>query len=213
MEENKFPGIVAVACLAGCVAFFFGFRNTFPVLANILMIGAIVCCVMIGVLVFFVICMALKKSPEKEGEHSYQELVLLQKEGRASLIELRKIGMNVKSQEIRKENEKICELANKILSELKNHKKSISSIRSFFCYYLPTLGKILKNYKKLEDGGVVEEAITQNTINCLKDIKFAMEKQYVLDMTIEMEALMMACKRDGLISEEEESEEKITLQF
>ena len=35
-------------------------------------------------------------------------------------------------------------------------------------------------------------------------------EKYVLDMSIEMEALTLACKRDGLILENDESEE-ITL--
>ena len=220
MEENKFSGILSVAGVIGCLAFFFGFRNTFPKLATFLLICAVVFCAIVGIVVVLVIYMALKKSPEKEGDQTHQELVSLQKEGRASLIELRKIGMNIKNQAIRQENEKICELANKIIGELKNHKKSVSGVRGFFHYYLPTLGKILKNYRKLEEGGVVEEDVTCNTLKCLTDIKTAMEKQYqnlfekyVLDMTVEMEALMMACKRDGLILEEEEADDKIKLMF
>ena len=178
MEENKFSGILSVAGVIGCLAFFFCFRNTFPKLAAFLLICAVGFCAIVGIVVVLVIYMALKKSPEKEGDQTYQELVSLQKEGRASLIELRKIGMNIKNQAIRQENEKICELANKIIGELKNHKKSVSGVRGFFHYYLPTLGKILRNYRKLEAGGVVEEDVTCNTLKCLIDIKTAMEKQY-----------------------------------
>lgn len=92
------------------------------------------------------------------------------------LIEIRQTVMKLKNQEIRQKSEKICETANKIISEVKNHQHSISGVRKFFDYYLPTLGKIMKNYEKLESAGVVKEETTKSTIQCLTEIQTAMDK-------------------------------------
>ena len=219
MGENRFSGILGVLGIIGCIVAYLILKNIFPALALALLVGCILCVVLIIVVIAAVIVMAFKKPAEKEGDQTRREITSLQKEGRAKLIELRRIGMQIRHQTIRKENDEICEAANKILGELKDHQESLSEVRRFLNYYLPTLGKILKNYDKLENKGVVEEEITQNTIKCLSDIKSAMEKQYqnlfekyVLDMTIEMEALTLACKRDGLILEaDEDEEETITL--
>ena len=50
------------------------------------------------------------------------------------------------------------------------------------------------------------EQTTVKVMSCLGEIKTAMEKQYsaifendILDLTVEMEALTQACKRDGLL--------------
>lgn len=221
MGDNRFSGILGIIGVIGCLAAYFILKNIFPVLAMTLLVGSILYVVFIIAVIVAVIEMAFKKPTEKEGDQTLGEVTILQKEGRAKLIELRRIGMQIKHQTIRKENNEICDAANKIIGELKNNKESVPEIRSFLNYYLPTLGKILKNYEKLEDSGVVEEEMTKNTIKCLGNIRAAVEKQYqnlfekyVLDMTIEIEALTLACKRDRLILEDDESEdEKITSTF
>lgn len=217
MGDNKYSGILGVLGIIGCIAAFFVLKSSFPVLAMTVLVGGILCVVFVIAVVVAVLVLAFKKPTEKEGDQTHQEMTTVQKEGRAKLIELRRVGMKIKNQTIRKENDEICEAANKIIRELKDHKENLPEIRRFLNYYLPTLGKILKNYEKLETSGVVEDEITENTIKCMADIKAAMEKQYqnlfekyVLDMSIEMEALTLACKRDGLILENDESEE-ITL--
>ena len=65
-------------------------------------------------------------------------------------------------------------------------------------------------YKELESSGVPTMEVTENTIDCLKNIKAAMEKQYnnlfesdILDLTVEMEVLTQICKRDGLLTDED----------
>ncbi|MBR2504054.1 MAG: hypothetical protein IKB62_08020, partial [Oscillospiraceae bacterium] len=59
-----------------------------------------------------------------------------------------------------------------------------------------------------EESGVPAENIAESTVKCLEDIKKATEKQYaalfdddILDMSVEMEALTIACKRDGLLTD------------
>lgn len=219
MGEEKFSGVVGLLGILACIGAFFLFRKIFPTLAIILLIGALLVILLLLVVVVLVIAWAFRKPEEKEGAFASGEIVSLQKEGRVALIELRQVGMRLTNQEIRKKNDEICEAANKIISEIKNHHGSLPDVRRFFNYYLPTLGKILKNYEQLERSGVIKEETTQSTINCLSDIKIAMDKQYQnlfdkyeLDLTVEMEVLNMICKRDGLIADED-NEEKIILKL
>lgn len=215
MGEDKYSGLVGLLGVIVCLAGFFLLKKMFPALAIALLSGAIlVVLFLIGVIVAVVVW-AFRKPEEKDG--TVKEISLLQKEGRAVLIELRQIGMRLKNQEIRRKNDEICEAANKIIDEVKNHHGSLSNVRRFFEYYLPTLGKILRNYEKLESAGVVKEETAQSTLHCLSDIKGAMDKQYQnlfgkyeLDLEVEMEVLNTICKRDGLITDEN-TEEKIKL--
>ena len=78
-------------------------------------------------------------------------------------------------------------------------------------YYIPTLGKVLEKYDRLEDSKTATEEVTENVVKYLTDVKAAMSKLYEnlfesdkLDMSVEMEAMMMAVKRDGLIEDENE---------
>ena len=216
MGENEYSGLIGLIGLIVCLGLFFVLKKIFPALAIALLIGALVVIVLLIVLVAFIIAWAFHKPDEKEGASASKEVGSLQKEGRAHLIELRQIGMKLKNQEIRKKNDEICEVANKIIGEIKNHQGSLREVRRFFDYYLPTHGKILRNYENLERAGVIKAETTQSTLNCLSNIKTAMDKQYQnlfdrceLDLTVEMEVLNTMCKRDGLLNEEDE--EKITL--
>ena len=107
-------------------------------------------------------------------------------------------------------SEEICGIADKILRALKEQPKDIPSARQFLNYYLPTLGSILLKYVQVEESGMPTAELTENIITCLGDIKIAMEKQYanlfeddMLDLSVEMEALTLACKRDGLLDDED----------
>ena len=95
-------------------------------------------------------------------------------------------------------------------------------MRQFLNYYLPTLGEIITKYERVERSGVDMQDMTAKVSEYLDKIAAAMDKQYenlfqsdFLDMTVEMEAMTMACKRDGLLTEEElsspDSEVNLTL--
>lgn len=210
MDDHK-SGIIGLLGILSCIGGFLILRKLFPALATILFSGAVLFAILMVVVIITVIVWAFRKPDEEGGTSAAKQTASLQKEGRKVLIEIRQTIMKLKNQEIRRKSEKICETANKIIGEVKNHQESISSVRKFFDYYLPTLGKIIKNYEKLESAGVVKEETTQSTIQCLAEIQVAMDKQYEnlfdkleLDLTIEMEVLKMICKRDGLIPDEDE---------
>lgn len=132
------------------------------------------------------------------------------KNGRAHLMELRRRMTHVKHIPIRTVSGNICGEAEKILATLRKKPEKISQVRQFLNYYLPTLGSILEKYVRLEENGALTEAMTDSTLEHLIDIKHAMEAQYQalfdddkLDLSVEMEALKIACLRDGLLTEDD----------
>lgn len=142
--------------------------------------------------------------------------------GRNHLLELRGLAGRIGNLNVRKRSEDVCKEIEKILSALQQQPEDISRVRQFFNYYLPTLGNILLKYLRIEEGGAVREDTTVKVMACLREIQTAMEKQHaaiydndLVDLTVEMEALTMACKRDGLLISEDftlkEGDREITL--
>lgn len=130
--------------------------------------------------------------------------------GRDHLKELRRLLQRIGNLNVKKRGEDICAESEKILLALQQQPEDIPMVRQFFNYYLPTLGNILLKYLRLEEAGMATEQTTVKVMTCLGEIKTAMEKQHaaifendLLDLTVEMEALTNACKRDGLLVSED----------
>lgn len=195
--------------LIACVIVFVLARQFFPSLAKAMLVTGIVMVILIILLLVVVLYFAFRK-PEK-GDHTKTTMANeTLSRGRSVLSELRRLSMEVKKREIRVLSTEICGLIHKILTVLKEKPDQISDMRQFFHYYLPTLRGILTKYIRLEQSGVPAEEITESAGACLEDIKNAMIKQYnnlfdddILDLSVEMEALTLACKRDGLLTEED----------
>lgn len=207
MKNNNSFGLVGFGAIIIAVLFFTA-KGLFPVLTGVLkaFIGIVVVAVIL--IVAAVIFFAFRKTEAKEADTEKAKINKQLAAGRTSLMELRNIGMRIKNSEVRGLNEDICKTVDKILSTLKQQPEDIKKLRQFFSYYLPTLTNILKKFVAIEESGVPAENIVQSTINCLGDIKKATEKQYtalfdndMLDMSVEMEALTIACKRDGLLTD------------
>ena len=205
-------GLLIVALIGGSFALFHKFApSIFKVILGIGLaaIGVIVAAIVIGIV------LAVKSSSgdakrdrlKKDSLNSDQMAVLSR--GRERLMELRRLVMRVKNREVHAKATDICNVADKILQTLKQKPEKIQNTRQFFNYYLPTLGEIVNKYNRIESSGVPHDETTQKVSSYLDDIKRAMDKQYenlfaddMLDMTVEMEAMKMAVKRDGLISDE-----------
>ena len=207
MKNNSSLGIIGFGAVIAAVLFFTA-KGLFPVLTGVL--KAFLGIVVVGVIVIVVavIYFAFRKSDAKDAENAKAKDNSQLAKGRSSLMELRNIGLRIKNSEVRALNEDICKTVDKILSTLKKQPEDIKKLRQFFNYYLPTLTNILKKFVAIEESGVPAENIVHSTINCLGDIKKATEKQYaalfdndMLDMSVEMEALTVACKRDGLLTD------------
>ena len=73
---------------------------------------------------------------------------------------------------------------------------------------LPLLSGILRKYTRLEQSGVPTEEVTARTIDCLRDLETASQKQYeslfdndVVDITADMQVLTQLCRQNGLLEE------------
>ncbi len=208
MGDNKLSGIWKVLGFLGCIALFFLLKKSVPQVANtVLVIGGVV---LLGIVILtaVVLYFAFHNSDEKKDGKSQMVSEMLAK-GRSNLVELRRIAMKIKSQKIRTLCDEICGITEKILRTLREHPDRIPAVRQFLNYYLPTLGNVLLKYSRMEQITTVTPDITEKTIDCLSNIKTAMGKQYmnlfeedVLDLTVEMEAMTLACKRDGLLEDE-----------
>ena len=222
MKRFGFLGTVAV--IAGIILLI----KIVPMLYTLIKIGMILSIVVIVATVVLVIYFSTHKSdtePKKDQPKAEEQKApkdeepdpaltdeqnQILKNGRANVMQLRRRMTHVKHVPIRTVCGNICSEAEKILGILRKKPEKISQVRQFLNYYLPTIDTILEKYVRLEENGALTEEMTDNTLEHLIDIKHAMETQYQalfdddkLDLTVQMEALKIACLRDGLLSEED----------
>ena len=219
-NNNSSSGIGGLLGIVACIAAFFVARKFFPSLGKLLLIAGIVLVVLIVAIVIIVIACSKSTAKDKKKTGLSDEASAVLSKGRTQLMDLRRNGMCIKNQQIRTESEVICKSVDKILRTLREQPEDIPEARQFFNYYLPTFGKIISKYLMLERSGIPAQNVTESTISCLPDIKTALEKQHanlfeddMLDLSVEMEALKVNCKRDGLLADEDfnTSEETIPL--
>ena len=207
MNDNR-SGITGILGIAVCAGLFLTARKFFPSLATLMLwlagIAAVVIVVLIGLVIYFSV------TGSKEANDPNRPAAVLSK-ARADLMELRRMQVKVKERDILSLCREITDTGERILSALKQKPDAVSDARQFLNYYLPTLGKILTSYVRLEESGSLTDELKNSTATHLGEIRKAMEKQYnslfdedKLDLTVDMEALTLACKRDGLLDEENE---------
>ena len=211
MRDNSF-GMIGLLGLAGIVALFLLARRFLPSLATVMLwiagIAAVVLIVLIGLVIYFSVTGSKKKSTPDSSA------AVLTK-ARSELMELRRSQLKIRNREIAALCREIIDIGDRILTVLKQKPDAVAGVRQFLNDYLPTLGKILVTYVRMEESGTMAEELKNSTVIHLGEIKKAMEKQYnglfdddKLDLSVDMEALTLACKRDGLLEEEEIGENK-----
>ena len=210
MGDGSASGILAVVGIVGCAALYFVSKSLFPELASFILIVLGVVVALLVILVVGVGYLAFRKPEKKPGEVAAEELNDALSKGRSSIMEVRRLAMRIKDPKVRSLSDEICGSADKIIRTLKDKPENISQIRQSFNYYLPTLASILSKYVRLEESGVPDVGMAEKTVSFLEDINSAMDKQYAslfdddkFDLAVEMEALTVACKRDGLLVGEE----------
>ena len=196
------------------------FKNALPAVLKVALIAGGIAVAVIVALIVIGIILAVKAGSDdakkkkavnvKTGSNLDAEQTEVIRKAREQLLELRRLTMRIKNRGVHSKANEICGVADKIIQTLKQKPDKINSVRQFLNYYLPTLGEIISKYKRIEESGVPLEETTEKVQSYLNDIKRAMDKQYeslfaddILDMSVEMEAMKMAVKRDGLISDEE----------
>ena len=207
-------GALGIVGAVGCIAAFLFLRRYFPALANMLLVGVVILVLLVIALAVVIIVISLKH-PDKKDANSTEAILA---KGRASLMELRRMSARVKHSEISKTAGEICTTVERILRLLKENPAAIPKVRQVLNYYLPTLGSVLTKYVRVEQSGIAVEETTRLTLGCLRDIRSAMDKQYAsliegdeFDLSVEIEALTLACKRDGLLAQNDEHNSDLTL--
>ena len=114
--------------------------------------------------------------------------------------------MQIHVMEVRREANNVCATLDKILQTLKEKPDKIRASRQCLNYYIPTLTEVLGHFRDLEKKEQLSESMKDKTIAFLKDVQTALSKYYgslyeddKLDMEVDMEAMTIAIKRDGLL--------------
>lgn len=209
MDDRHSSGITGFLALIALAALWWIGRHYFPELTAFLMkiIGvlALLFVLFVGLVLFFSLHKP-KATPEmKQAEE--QKAVFSQ--SRSDLMELRRLITKTKDTEVKNLSMEICKIADRILKTWKEQEEDPSTIRRFLNYYLPTFRNVLSKYIGMEAGGVLDPELAGSVMECLRNMKSAMDKQYrnlfeddKLDLTVEMEALTLVGQRDGLLDAE-----------
>ena len=206
--DEKSSGAVVLLAIALCIGVLIAAKMFFPSLFNVLLwiIGIII--VLILALVGAVIYFAFRKPKENEDDSNKAKANLVISEGRNKVMSIRRNCVAIKNTEIKNTGIKVCVQAEKILEALRKKPEFITKNRQFFTYYLPTFGSIIEKYKELEKNEIDTKGMTEKVIEHLFDLEIAFKKQYeslfhgeILDLSVEIEAMTIACKRDGLLSD------------
>jgi len=221
--DEKSTGAVGILAIAVCIGVLIAAKIFFPSLFTILLwiIGIIVALilVLIGIVLYF----AFRKPKPGEEETAKAKASRIISDGRNKVMSIRRNVMSIKNTAVKNSGIKVCSGADKILGVLRQKPELMQKNRQFFTYYLPTFGSIIEKYERIERNEVASEDMVQKVLEHLDDMKIAFEKQYkslfsgdMLDLTVEIETMTIACKRDGLLSEEDfekDKENSIDLEF
>ena len=210
MKQNNRSGFSLGAALIGCGAAWLLCRKFLPSMAGILLrIFGIVAIVLV-LLVIAVVVAAFwkpKKTPEQEREEAERAIL---KQARLDVMAVRTASMRIKDPQIRQSGSEISGTLDRILKTLEQNPNDLPHARRFLRHSLPMLSGILKKYQVLEQSGIPAETVRIQTVDCLRDLEQAAQKQYenlfaddIVDITAEMEVLTAYCRQNGLLEEEQ----------
>ena len=204
--------------IAAAIALLFFVHHAMPGLFKLLLgIGLFIIALLVALIV--VIIVAARKGTKKMAEKSQQaaaktvnksgltpEQASVINKGRSDLVAIRMVNSRIRNPEIKKSMANVGATSEKILVALKEKPETIKSARQFTNYYLPTLRAVLEKYQRIEQSGVDQEGAGERVVKYLADVQKALDKQYTnlfdndkFDLAVDMEAMTIALKRDGLI--------------
>lgn len=210
MNHRHSFGMTGILALIVLVILWWGGRRYFPELMGFLMKAIGILALLLVLFVVLMLFLALHKPKATPEMKKREEQKAVFAKSRSCLMELRRLVMQIKNAEIKNRSREICDKAERILRTWKEQSEDAAAIRQFLNYYLPTFQNIVSKYGRMEAGGVLNPDLTAHVMECLEDIKSAIDKQYQnlfeddkLDLTVEMETLTLILKRDGLLEEEQ----------
>ena len=178
-----------------------------------LVIIVVIVAIVLALLIFYFARKA-STSPKGKAVSEKKELTSEQAENiqqaRSQLTNTRMILSRLKDTEISHTGLKSCEAIEKVLQTLKEKPEKIQTSKQLFNYYLPTLEKVISKYQRIEASGVENAEMPEKLKNYLADVTKAMDNLYEglfdndkLNVAVDMEAMTIAIKRDGLLDDED----------
>ena len=118
----------------------------------------------------------------------------------------RKLIYDVRDQQLRAKSTEAIDKAYALVSAMRAQPEEIRRNNQFFAYYVPTLGAVLSKYLVLEKSGTLkDDTLLEKATEHMQDMSRAfdvmndgMYKDEALDLSVEVEAMKMALKREGL---------------
>lgn len=183
------------------------------VIVKVTLFALLALAALVAVIVIFALTGAKKKDGEKapsaaaaqtEPRRAENEKLLAQ--GRSELAGYRARSARIRNAQVRDACAPVFAAAERLLQALREQPEEIPGGRSFFNYYLPTLGTILKKYEYLERSRALHDGMEVQVCDCLAQIRTAEERLYeslfedeVIDLTAEMQTLTAVGRKDGLL--------------
>lgn len=200
-------GIAALVLIGALYAIMYSY---FPTASTVMLILLCLMALPFILIIVLLISYLKKRGNAKDANGLTSEDKHQHMKGRMTVTDIKRMNMRIKNREIRTLSGDICATADKILKAVRNESDAMRRSRQFLNYYLPAFSKIITKYAKLEESGLITQDITENTKKSLRDIKDAMEKLLqnifnndAADLSVEMEAIIINCKRDGLLDEDD----------
>ena len=128
------------------------------------------------------------------------------RDAQRSLHASRTLLYGIRDPQLREQASHALEKADGLVDALRNQPEEIRRNNQFFSYYVPTLNAVLSKYETLERAGTLQDdELLEKTRGHMQDMAHAfdlmhdnMYKDEALDLDVEIEAMKMALKREGL---------------
>lgn len=211
MKKKKWKPLLASLIAAGAVFALYGSLFSLSRASDFLLCGGLA--VVIGWLVYQMSrgVDTSKKAPAQKkipvtGIESVDQLV---RSGQEMIARIREENSQIPDPELSRKIDELEDITNQIFMTVTDKPEKAPQIRRFMDYYLPTVLKMLTNYRKLDERGVTGENAekTKKRVEEAMDIVLgAFGKQHdqlyqsdMLDVTTDISVLETLMKQDGLI--------------
>lgn len=146
-----------------------------------------------------------EEAPHEEETHEEEP----QKEAgslSANIQTISKAADGIRDQQAREKAFHVLILAKDIIREHEEENNKCRSFRQFENYYIPTLKSVITNYRAMEIKGMANAQMQEDFMEYLKKCDEAFTNIYnsmfnddILEMEVQMEAMNIILKRDGLL--------------
>lgn len=202
--------IVTILAAAGLIVSYILAPNLFKILLWVA-IALVIVVIIITVLIIFAANKAGEVKDEKtavggDSEDLTEEQNKILSDARSELMELRRVIVKIPVVDIRASANEVCGQIDRIIQTLKVKPEKINDTRQCLNYYIPTIRDVLTHFEDLNKKGLLSDEMQDKTRSFLGDVSSALIRQYnnlfekdKLDMEVDMEAMSIAIRRDGLI--------------